>query len=205
MAGSHSYPKQHTVWEEWPSAQSKGGGEVHKVMLYGNEDITLDRPLIISYSGNTHRITQGIQTATGGDWCEIHPWQPYPMVFLKLLHQVKWEVESRYYPRLLPVSHSPRSYSMIFVGSPNWCGTIAPPLASQLHQNDLSGKIILPFYSHCGGVSSDLRQDIARLCPKADVREALGVIDDGGDGLKAILQQWFARTGIADTRSVRDG
>lgn len=29
MAGSHSYPKQHTVWEEWPSAQSKGGGEVH--------------------------------------------------------------------------------------------------------------------------------------------------------------------------------
>ena len=72
------------MWEEWPSAQSKGGGEVHKVMLYGNEDITLDRPLIISYSGNTHRITQGIQTATGGDWCEIHPWQPYPMVFLKL-------------------------------------------------------------------------------------------------------------------------
>ena len=34
-------------------------------------------------------------------------------------------------------------------GKPNWCGTIAPPLASWLHKNDLSGKILLPFYSHC--------------------------------------------------------
>lgn len=79
-------------------------------------------------------------------------------------------------------------------------GTIAPPLASWLYKNDLSGKILLPFYSHCGGVSGDLRGDIAKLCPKADVREALSVIDDGGEELPDILREWFIKTGITESR-----
>lgn len=159
-----------------------------------------DHPLIVSYSysGNTHRIAQGLQKLTGGDWIEVHPWQPYPMAFPELLEQVKREVRSGFHPGLLPVSGSPRPYSVVFVGSPNWCGTIAPPMASWLYKNNLDGKIILPFYSHCGGVSGDLRGAVSRLCPKADVREVLGVIGDGGDDLTEILRQWFVKTGVAN-------
>lgn len=173
-----------------------------------NHEITLiSRPLIVSYSysGNTHQIAQGIQGVTGGDWCEIHPWQPYPMAFPELLEQVKREVQSGYHPRLLPGSYSPRPYQVVFVGTPNWCGTIAPPLASWLYKNNLGGKIILPFYSHCGGASGDLRGDIARLCPKADVREALSVIGDGGEHLMKTLQQWFVKIGIVNDISIRAG
>lgn len=173
-----------------------------------NHEITkANRPLIVSYSysGKTHQIAQKIQRFTGGDWCEIHPWQPYPMAFPELLEQVKREVRSGYHPRLLPGTCSPRPYQVIFVGSPNWCGTIAPPLASWLYKNNLDGKIILPFYSHCGGVIGDLRGDIAKLCPKADVREALSVIDDGGEHLTETLQQWFMKTGIANDAIVRAG
>lgn len=133
-----------------------GGQESMKNSIANREgETTCGRPLIVSYSysGNTHRIAQKIQSATDGDWCEIYPWQPYPMAFPELLEQVKKEVQAHYRPRLLPVSYSPHSYSVILAGTPNWCGTIAPPLASWLYKNDLSGKIILPFYSHCGGVS----------------------------------------------------
>lgn len=166
---------------------------------------TISRPLIISYSysGNTRRIAREIQTASAGDWCEIHPWQPYPASFPELLRQVKREITYR--PKLLPVSLTPHRYSVIFAGSPNWCGTIAPPLASWLSGNDLSGKIILPFCSHCGGVPCDFQRDIAKLCPKADVREALRVIDDGGNDLPEILRKWFVRAGIADVLSVPAG
>lgn len=173
-----------------------------------NHEITpLSRPLIVSYSysGNTHRIAQKIQSATGGDWFEIYPWQPYPMAFPELLEQVKKEVQSHYRPRLLPVCYSPHAYSVIFAGTPNWCGTIAPPLASWLYKNDLSGKIILPFYSHCGGVSGDLRGDVAKLCPKADVREALSVIDDGGGDLMGTIRQWFAENRITISRAYYAG
>ena len=52
-----------------------------------NEHIGSGQILIVSYSysGNTHRIAQEIQKATGGDWSEIYPWQPYPIVFPELL------------------------------------------------------------------------------------------------------------------------
>lgn len=166
-----------------------------------------NRLLIVSYSysGNIHQIAQGIQAVTGGDWCEIHPWQPYPMAFPELLEQVKQEVQSGHHLRLLPGSRSSRPYQVIFVGTPNWCGTIAPPLASWLYKNDLQGKIIFPFYSHCGGASGDLRGDIAKLCPKADVREALSVIDDGGEHLMETLRQWLVKIGIVNDASIRVG
>ena len=158
------------------------------------------RILIVSYSysGNTHQIAKGIQEATGGDRCEIYPRQPYPMAFSELLKQVKKEVEHGYHPLLLPGVSSPASYRIIFVGSPNWCGKIAPPLASWLYKNDFSGKILLPFYSHCGGVAADFRKDIAKLCPKADVREPLQVIGDGGDKLKELIGKWISENKIRE-------
>ena len=163
-----------------------------------NTSVDLDKSrlkdaLIVSYSysGNTHQIAKAIQTITGADWSEIYPWQPYPVEFPELLEQVQREVRNGYKPRLLPNARSPKQYAVVFVGSPNWCGTISPPLASWLSRHDLSGKVILPFYSHCGGVAGDLAGDIAALCPKADVREALGVIGSGGDDLSAALTNWM--------------
>ena len=156
------------------------------------------QPLIVScsYSGNTHRIAKSIQELTGGDRYEIYPWQPYPMAFPELLNQVKKEVEHGYHPILLPGAPPSVSYQVIFAGSPNWCGTIAPPLASWLYKNDLSEKIIYPFYSHCGGVPANFRKDIAKLCPKADVREPLEVIGDGGAELNKVIEKWIRKNQI---------
>lgn len=177
-----------------------------KTQQFNREPAGRDCPLIVSYSysGNTHQLAQALRAVTGGDWFEIHPWQPYPMAFPELLAQVKQEIRSGCHPRLLP-SGSARSYRAVFVGSPVWCGTIAPPLASWLYRNDLDGKIILPFYSHCGGTLGDFRGDIARLCPKADVREPLGVLEDGGEDLAERLRAWLAETGAAAGGIVRAG
>ena len=152
--------------------------------------------LIVSYSytGHTNRIAQAIHTLTGADWCEIYPWQPYPMAFPELLEQVRKEIQTGYHPRLLPGTSNPKPYSVIFAGSPNWCGNIAPPLASWLAKHDLSGKMIMPFYSHCGGVSCDFGREIARLCPGAKVCEALGVLENPGADLPRILQDWIKKT-----------
>ena len=44
----------------------------------------------------------------------------------------------------------------------------------------------------------NIRKDIAKLCPKADIREPLGIVDDGGEQLGKMLQQWIIRAGITD-------
>ena len=85
-----------------------GNNRKHENAGYGN-------PLIISYSysGNTHRIAQEIQSVLQCDWCEIYPWQPYPMAFTELLEQVRKEIRTKYRPSLLPVSCSPQPYRVI--------------------------------------------------------------------------------------------
>ena len=85
---------------------------------------------------------------------------------------------------------------MIFVGSPNWCGHIAPPLAAWLAKNDLAGKVVLPFYSHCGGVPCDFGRELARLCSKAEIRAPLGVLEDDGAELPQLLQAWLDKNGL---------
>ena len=69
---------------------------MNKETMQNHERTKTSRPLIVSYSysGNTHQIAQVIQRLTGGDWCEIYPWQPYPMSFPELLWQVKREIKS---------------------------------------------------------------------------------------------------------------
>ena len=103
-------------------AESGGAGQGRSV----------DRPLIASYSysGHTHRAAQALQGLTGSDWCEIYPRQPYPMAFPELLAKVKRELKTGYRPKLLPLSHSPKRYSVIFLGAPNWCRTLPPPQAT---------------------------------------------------------------------------
>lgn len=149
-----------------------------------------------SYSGHTHQIARAIQALTGADWCELHPWQPYPVEFPALLCQVRQEIKTGYRPRLLPGALSPQDYPVVFVGSPNWCSTIAPPLASWLAGKDWSGKVIFPFYSHCGGAVGNLGADIAALCPGAEVREALGILQVGQTNLLQEIQSWLETAGV---------
>lgn len=89
----------------------------------------MKKPLIVSYSyaGHTHRIAQALSALTGGDWCEIYPWQPYPMAFPELLEQVEKEIQARYYPRLLIGAASAREYSVILPVPPTGAGTSRRP------------------------------------------------------------------------------
>ena len=89
-----------------------------------------------SYSGKTHRIAEEIQKQTGGSLSQIYPRQPYPADFDCLLKQVREENRSGKLPALLPITENAGGYDIVFVGSPNWCGTIAPPLAAWLEKNE---------------------------------------------------------------------
>lgn len=144
-----------------------------------------------SYSGKTHRIAEMIQKQTGGSLSRIYPRQPYPSDFEKLLIQVKEEIRTGKKISLLPVDENADEYDVVFVGSPNWCGTIAPPIASWLSENDLTGKTVLPFFSHCGGENKGLEQSIRNLCPTAEIGTCLYVMENGNEDLHSMIQEWL--------------
>ena len=152
-----------------------------------------DNILIVSYSysGKTRRIVEMIQKQTGGRHSRIYPRQPYPSDFERLLIQVKEEIRTGKRISLLPVDENTDKYDVIFAGSPNWCGTIAPPMASWLREQDLTGKILLPFFSHCGGEDKGMEQAVRDLCPKAKMGSSLYVLENESGDLDDRIRNWL--------------
>lgn len=144
-----------------------------------------------SYSGKTRRIAEMIQKQTGGRLSRIYPRQPYPADFDRLLTQVQEEVRSGRKPLLFSSEGNTDKYDVIFIGSPNWCGTIAPPLAAWIDENDLTGKKILPFFSHCGGEDKGMEQIVRNLCSGADVGKSLYVLENGSQDLHDTIKVWL--------------
>lgn len=144
-----------------------------------------------SYSGKTRKIAELIQEQTCGRLSRIYPRQPYPADFDRLLSQVREESRLGKLPTLLPVTERADKYDVIFAGSPNWCGTIAPPLAAWLQENDMTGKILLPFFSHCGGEDRGMEQAAREFCPAAEMRRSLHVPENGSENLQDIVHAWL--------------
>ena len=146
-----------------------------------------------SYSGKTRKIAEMIENQTGGRLSQIYPRQPYPADFESLLSQVREETQSGEFPALLPVTESAVGYDVVFAGSPNWCGTIAPPLAAWLKKNDMTGKLLLPFFSHCGGEDKGMEQSVRNLCPEAKIGSSLYVLENGRENLQDLVQKWLKK------------
>lgn len=122
-----------------------------------------------SHSGNTREIARQIQKATGADAFEIVPVDPYPTNYNAVVERAKQELRADYRPVLKSNGPDLNTYKVIFVGSPNWWSTIAPPVMTFLAAHDLSGKTIVPFITHEGSRLGKSVQDVKRLSPGATV------------------------------------
>ena len=85
-----------------------------------------------SHSGNTREVARQISEATGGDLFEIVPATPYPTEYRAVVDQGKKEIEAGVRPALKNPVGDLSQYDVIFVGSPCWWATIAPPVATLL-------------------------------------------------------------------------
>lgn len=66
-------------------------------------------------------------------------------------------------------------YDVIFIGCPNWWGTMRMAFFTFLESHDFAGKTLVPFCTHGGGALRRGPLDIARLCPKSTVLHGLAV------------------------------
>lgn len=150
--------------------------------------------IYFSHSGNTREIARKIQQQTGGDIMEIQPADPYPDNYGAVVRQARADLDSGYKPPLKTTIESIESYDVIYLGSPNWLNTIAPPVQSFLSQFDLAGKTIAPFITHGGGGSGGCVADIAALCPDSTILNPL-VVRGGSPGKNAV-RDWLAKLGL---------
>lgn len=156
------------------------------------------RTLIVyySWSGNTRRVARIIHEIAGGDLIELEPVEPYPTSYSATLERARREIRAGLKPQLKTRIEGVENYDVVFIGSPNWWGTIAPPVTSFLSQYNLSGKTIAPFFTHGGGGLQKMLDDLKKLCPKSKILQPLIVYEDGGDSLKEKVHRWLIEIGV---------
>ncbi len=149
-----------------------------------------------SHSGNTRKIANLIHNKVDGVLHEIQPEKPYPDAYNAVVEYAKEEIRAGYQPSLQKSFELSESIDTIIVGSPNWWGTIAHPVASFLSEYDLSGKRIAPFCTHGGGGMGRIESDIAKLCPESTILSCLKIYGNGTANTQAEVSIWLKRIGI---------
>lgn len=138
--------------------------------------------------GNTEIVAEYIKEITGADIFKVEPELPYPKDYMECTEVVKKEKEPR---QLKKVLEDISNYDEIYVGFPNWWGTLPGVLAVQLKNLDFKGKVVKPFVTHEGSGFGKSKKELKKFCKGADIRKGLEI--KGGDVLssKDKVKNWI--------------
>lgn len=121
-----------------------------------------------SWSGNGQQMARWISEETGGDLFRIIPAESYGEDYNTCADRAKEELDNEIRPELS--SHIDADimaqYDVIYVGFPVWWYDLPMPVWTFLEEYDLSGKTIIPFFSHNG--SSNGANSVKRVTELAD-------------------------------------
>lgn len=127
--------------------------------------------LVVFYSwsdaGNTRALARMIAERTGADLEELVMATPYPRNYQQVLRLGRRDLEKKPPVLLKKLGKNPADYRTIFVGTPIWFATFAPPVRTFLRENDLSGKKVYFFCTHGRGGPGHFFTDARKLCPNA--------------------------------------
>ena len=149
--------------------------------------------LIVYYSltGNTKFAADYIQSLTGADIFKLEPVEPYSEEIFDSIERVRIERELDYRPQLAGGIDNLADYDIIFIGSPNWFGTLSLPVFSFLETHDLSGKTVVPFITYGGGGFENTITDLKNLLPEASVLPEFGIAGVDIENCQPDIQQWL--------------
>lgn len=123
------------------------------------------KSIIIYYSleGNTKLIATLIKENTGADIVQLQPAKEVPKSgFMKYFWGGKSVVFNEQ-PELLNPPIDLNDYDTIFIGSPVWNASYAPPLTTFFTNNPIKDKHIYLFGCHGGGGTKKFNQKLTEL------------------------------------------
>jgi flavodoxin len=129
--------------------------------------------------GNTEVVAKMIQEITKGDLFHIEVVNAYPGDYTETTEVAKQELRTNARPKLTRHLKNMASYEVIFIGHPNWWGTMPMPVFTFLEEYDFSGKTMASFCTHEGSGLGQSVTDIKKMCPHSTVLEGLAI--RGGD------------------------
>lgn len=148
-----------------------------------------------SWSGNGQQMARWISEETGGDLFRIVPSESYGEDYGACADRPKNELDNEIRPELS--SHIDADimaqYDVVYIGFPVWWYDLPMPVWTFLEEYDLSGKTVIPFFSHNGssnGANSVNR--VAELAKGAEVlsEKALSIRGSNVSNSESEVKEW---------------
>ena len=140
--------------------------------------------------GNTEIVAEIIQKSIGGDLFEIERFTPYSDNYNECVDEAREELKQDARPELKSYMDSLDKYDTIFVGYPNWCGTMPMPVFTFLGHYDLSSKKIIPFCTNEGSGMVRSEDDLKKICKGATVENGLPINGSKINQLEEEISSW---------------
>lgn len=152
-------------------------GAVALLALVGCTTQSAKDTLVVYYSqtGNTEIVAQAFMAALDADIVELECEVPYPDDYDATIAESRPEITDQIGRALKQAEFDLSAYETIYIGYPVWYGTVPPPVLTFLKANDFTGKVLVPFCTFGSGGLKSSSNDIAALCPDAEMKPGFGI------------------------------
>lgn len=150
--------------------------------------------------GNTAVVAEKVRGFTHGDIFEIRTKAPYPISYNECTVVAKKELLDEARPELELLLPDLNEYDKIYLGYPNWWGTMPMAVFTFLESYDFSGKTIYPFCTNEGSDMGKSELDIKKLCPDATLYKGLAIRGSVVRNCDRDIREWL---GIEKKREQR--
>jgi flavodoxin len=114
------------------------------------EEIMKKIVIYYSFEGNTKLMAECIATAANAELMQVKPKKEIKSSGFKKYLRGGEAAMMEEKPKLLPLDRNPEDYDLIFIGTPVWAWSCAPPMNSFLLSYPIADKMIALFCCHGG-------------------------------------------------------
>ena len=140
--------------------------------------------------GNTEIAAEMISNILNADIFEIVAEKEYPFNYNECIEIAKKELRENSKIKLKQ-DIDIKDYDTIFVGYPNWWGTVPMPVWTFLEGKDFSNKRILLFCTHEGSGLGKSESDIKKLTSGAEVLKGLAINGSEVNNSEKQIKKWL--------------
>ena len=144
--------------------------------------------------GNTARVAATLSRLTGAETFALRQAVPYSEAYDQCTAEAKRDLNAHARPALTALPDL-AGVDTVFLGYPNYWGTMPMAVYTFLESADLAGKRICPFCTHEGSGLSNTVADIAHAAPGAEVTAGFAIRGSDADAAEAGLSGWLAKIG----------
>ncbi|MGA1867716.1 MAG: flavodoxin [bacterium] len=145
--------------------------------------------------GNTEVAANMIHKLTDSDIFRIDTLKAYPEDYHETTEVAKQELRENVRPELSGHIDNMADYDVIYLGYPNWWGTMPMAVFTFLEAYDFAGKILFPFCTHEGSGMGRSESDIEKLCAGAKLLKGLAIRGGTIHEAQEVIGDWLRNLG----------